>query len=85
MISVGVEILQLGAAALGRGRGEILQLILFLCLYSWLSRHFSPFYSPQAKPPVPNMAPKLIGWLEGFISLRLYMILKHRHFKLFNT
>ena len=36
---------------------------LFLCLYSWLSRNFSPFYSPHPKPQVPNMAPKLIGWL----------------------
>ena len=41
-------------------RGKALQFTLFLCLHSW---------SPHQNPPFPTGPPKLVGWLEGFISL----------------
>ena len=44
------------------GWGKVPQFRLFLCLYSWLPRRFSTFYSPHPKPLVPNRAPpSLLG------------------------
>ena len=51
----------------------------FLCLYSWLSRHFSPFYSPHPKPQFPTgpppPPPSFLG--GGGVYLTYLMILKH--------
>ena len=50
--------------------GQSPQFRLFLCLYSWLSRHFSPFYSPHLKPTVPNL---LGGDFKGFPTIVLIL------------
>ena len=54
---------------LKEGAGQSPQFRLFLCLYRWLSRHFSPFYSPHPKSPVPAC------WVVGRVLLKFLLII----------
>ena len=63
-----------------RGLGKSRQFRLFLCIYSWLSKHFSPFYSPHPKLPVPNRAShacwlilRVLGDFKGFPTIVLIL------------
>ena len=56
----------------GGAGGKAPQFSLFLCLYRWSSRHFSPFYSPHPKPPVPTCGPaRLLGGFKGLSRINI--------------
>ena len=69
-----------GEAPPKRGAGGKAPSLGCFCAYIAGCRHFSPFYSPHPKPPVPNRAPKAFWVVIISVKIIFFKIVKYRLF-----